>query len=120
MYDALMAGLARLKTGTRPRKALLLVSDGGDNASTATLELVLKAFPVLQSAEIVAEMEQPARLHAAEHSLFGCGHGVFPAPRPTAVERIELERLWVKVLVMVWITWICGSSMISPTRMSMP
>jgi VWFA-related protein len=41
MYDALMAGLNRLKTGTRPRKALLLVSDGGDNASTATLDLVL-------------------------------------------------------------------------------
>ena len=38
------------------------------------LELVLKAFPILQGAEIVAEMEQPARLHAAENTLSGCGH----------------------------------------------
>ena len=84
------------------------------------LELVLKAFPILQGAEIVAEMEQPARLHAAEDSFPGCGHGVFPVPRPTAVERIVLERLWVKVLVTVWIRWICGSNMISATRINMP
>src|SRR5262245_6861573 len=64
------------------------------------LELVLKAFPILQGAKIIAEMEQPARLHAAEDSLPRCGHGVFPGPRPMAVERIVLERLWVKVLVM--------------------
>src|SRR5262249_5023206 len=67
------------------------------------LELVLKAFPILQGAEIVAEMEQSARLHAAEDSFPRGGHGVFPAPNPTAVERIVLNRLWVKVPVMVWI-----------------
>ena len=41
MYDALMVGLDRLKAGTRPRRALVLVSDGGDNASAATLDRVL-------------------------------------------------------------------------------
>ena len=30
------------------------------------------------------------------------------------MERIELDRLWVKVLVMVWIRWICGSKYDQP------
>jgi Ca-activated chloride channel family protein len=41
LYDALIAGLDRLEEGSRPRKALVLISDGGDNASRATLEHVL-------------------------------------------------------------------------------
>ena len=41
LYDALMAGLEHLDRGTRPRKVLVLVSDGGDNASLATLDRVL-------------------------------------------------------------------------------
>jgi VWFA-related protein len=41
LYDALIAGLDRLDTGTRPRKVLILISDGGDNASQATLDQVL-------------------------------------------------------------------------------
>src|SRR5437879_12265297 len=81
------------------------------------LELALKAFPILQGAEIVAEMEQPAWLHTAENSFHGCGHGVFPVPRPTAAERIVSNRLWVKVPVTAWIRWICGSNTISATRM---
>jgi Ca-activated chloride channel family protein len=41
LYDALMAGLDRVDAGTRPRKALLVISDGGDNASSARLDAVL-------------------------------------------------------------------------------
>jgi len=41
LYDALMAGLDRLDEGARPRKVLVLISDGGDNASRATLNDVL-------------------------------------------------------------------------------
>src|SRR5439155_12170541 len=41
LYDALIAGLDRLRDASRPRKVLIVVSDGGDNASTATLEGVL-------------------------------------------------------------------------------
>jgi len=41
LYDALTAALNRLEQGARPRKALLVISDGGDNASRATLETVL-------------------------------------------------------------------------------
>jgi VWFA-related protein len=42
LYDALLEGLDRLAAGTRPRRVLLLVSDGGDNASAATLDRVLE------------------------------------------------------------------------------
>jgi VWFA-related protein len=41
LYDALLAGLDRVSAGSRARKALVVVSDGGDNASAATLDQVL-------------------------------------------------------------------------------
>lgn len=41
LYDALVAGLNRIEEGSRARKVLILLSDGGDNASTATLDQVL-------------------------------------------------------------------------------
>ena len=41
LYDGLIHALDRLASGTRTRKALVLISDGGDNASTATLDQVL-------------------------------------------------------------------------------
>jgi Ca-activated chloride channel homolog len=41
LYDALMLGLKRAARGTRARKALIVVSDGGDNASHVTLDRVL-------------------------------------------------------------------------------
>jgi VWFA-related protein len=41
LYDGLMDGLDHLATGSRPRKVLVVISDGGDNASEATLEAVL-------------------------------------------------------------------------------
>lgn len=41
LYDALIAGLDRVAEGTRGRRALVLLSDGGDNASTSTLEQAL-------------------------------------------------------------------------------
>jgi len=42
LYDALLAGLDRLDEGRRARKALVLISDGGDNASAAKLDAVLQ------------------------------------------------------------------------------
>jgi VWFA-related protein len=42
LYDAIGEGLDRLKTGERERKALIVISDGGDNASLLNLSRVLK------------------------------------------------------------------------------
>ncbi len=41
LYDGLMAGLDHLAEGTRSRKVLIVISDGGDNISEATLGTVL-------------------------------------------------------------------------------
>jgi Ca-activated chloride channel family protein len=41
LYNALVAGLDSVDEGTRPRKVLVLISDGGDNASQATFEQVI-------------------------------------------------------------------------------
>jgi VWFA-related protein len=42
LYDAVMAGLDRLDEGSRARKVLIIMSDGGDNTSRATLDQVLE------------------------------------------------------------------------------
>lgn len=41
LYDAIDLALEHLQLGTRDRRALIVVSDGGDNASTHTLDDVL-------------------------------------------------------------------------------
>lgn len=41
LYDAIMAGLDRLDAASRARKVLIVMSDGGDNASRATRDQVL-------------------------------------------------------------------------------
>ena len=42
MYDAIAEALRRLETGNRDKKALIVISDGGDNASKHRLGGVLK------------------------------------------------------------------------------
>jgi Ca-activated chloride channel homolog len=41
LYDAIMGGFDRLDEASRARKVLIVMSDGGDNASRATLDQVL-------------------------------------------------------------------------------
>jgi len=43
MYDAISNGLSYIAKGHHSRRALVVVGDGGDNASTRTFEQVLKA-----------------------------------------------------------------------------
>ena len=42
LYDAVELSLDHLRNGSRQRKALVLLSDGGDNASAASLDQVLR------------------------------------------------------------------------------
>jgi Ca-activated chloride channel family protein len=42
LYDAIVEGLKRLQKGSSDKKVLIVISDGGDNASKATLDSVLK------------------------------------------------------------------------------
>jgi len=43
LFDALLSALRQLDLGSQPRKVLILVSDGGDNASRAKFDHVLEA-----------------------------------------------------------------------------
>jgi Ca-activated chloride channel homolog len=42
LYDAIARGLVELQAGSRDKKALIVVSDGGDNASVRSLSQVMK------------------------------------------------------------------------------
>jgi Ca-activated chloride channel family protein len=42
LYDAIVAGLRGMREGKHDRKVLVVISDGGDNASKASLQQVLK------------------------------------------------------------------------------
>ena len=42
LYDAVVASLEQLQAGSRNKKALIVVSDGGDNASTHSMAEALK------------------------------------------------------------------------------
>jgi len=42
LYDAIVEGLKRLQESTHDKKVLIVISDGGDNASKANLDRVLK------------------------------------------------------------------------------
>jgi Ca-activated chloride channel family protein len=44
LNDAVVEGLARLKKGSRDKKALMLISDGGDNSSTHKAREVIDAI----------------------------------------------------------------------------
>jgi VWFA-related protein len=46
LYDAMLAGLKYVATGGHLRKVLVVISDGGDNASTTTLEQVLQQIRI--------------------------------------------------------------------------
>jgi len=51
LYDAISKGLEELQAGSRDKKVLIVVSDGGDNASTHSLAQVMK-LAALSSATI--------------------------------------------------------------------
>jgi VWFA-related protein len=65
LYDAVSRGLAHLERGTRDRKALVVVSDGGDNASVQTLDAVVQSArqsnAVIYSVTLAAPDNREAR-----------------------------------------------------------
>ena len=65
LYDALDRALVHLQRGTRDRKALIVVSDGGDNASSQTLDAVLerarRASAAIYSVTLVDPGDRDAR-----------------------------------------------------------
>ena len=65
LYDAIDVGLTRIEQGTRDRRALVLLSDGGDNASRQTLAAILtrarRTSAVIYSVTLVDPDNRDAR-----------------------------------------------------------
>jgi len=65
LYDAVDRALDHLQLGTRDRKALIVVSDGGDNASSRTLDAVLEhargSSAVIYAVSLVDPNDQDAK-----------------------------------------------------------
>jgi Ca-activated chloride channel homolog len=59
LYDAIFAGLEYVAKGSRETKALVVVSDGGDNASTATFDQVLRATQVSNTVIYTVALTDP-------------------------------------------------------------
>jgi VWFA-related protein len=59
LYDAIVAGLDRLERGKHSRQVLVLISDGGDNASAATLKDVLSRTRQSEAAIFTVMMKDP-------------------------------------------------------------
>lgn len=89
LYDAVELALGHIERGTRDRKALIVVSDGGDNASSHTLPDVLEhahRAGVVIYAVIVADPDnhdaKPQILKKLAHET---GGEVFAPKQPAAV-----------------------------------
>lgn len=59
LYDATLAGVEYLSGGRYPRKALVVISDGGDNASTATFAQVLQSLQASNTVVYTVALPDP-------------------------------------------------------------
>jgi Ca-activated chloride channel family protein len=91
LYDAVSRGLAHLRTGTRDRKALVVVSDGGDNASVQTLGGVLedarRANAVIYSVTFFDPDNRDARPRVLKTLTGDTGGRAFTVKDPEDVRR---------------------------------
>jgi VWFA-related protein len=91
LYDALDYGLRHLQHGTRDRKALIAVSDGGDNASEQTLAAVLdrarRTEATIYSVTVFDPDNREARPQVLKALARETGGRVFVAKRPEDVTR---------------------------------
>jgi len=96
LYDALQTALSHLEKGTNQRKALVLLSDGADNASFSTLEdikrLAQKSSATIYSIGIY-DPDQKDRNPAVLRDLAGQTGGRAYFPRRPA----DLREIWYRI-----------------------
>ena len=93
LYDALVMGIEHVKTGTRDRKVLVVLSDGGDNASRYRLDDVIqlaqRSSATIYAVAIDADPD-PDRNPGVLRKIAGTTGG--RAYFPSSVQ--DLERVW--------------------------
>ena len=67
LYDAVLNGLERLSKGTHPRQVLVLVSDGGDNASRRAMAEMMTAVESSNAMVYAVSMRDP--IDSGDHGL---------------------------------------------------
>jgi Ca-activated chloride channel family protein len=90
LYDALAAALVHVRRGTQDRKALIVVSDGGDNASTHTLPDVVEgarhAGAAIYSVGVVHPDDRDARPRVLQALARDTGGRAFVLRDPAQVD----------------------------------
>jgi len=74
LYDAISSGLAYVTKGHHPRRVLVVVADGGDNASTATFDQVLKEAQASNAAIYAVGVIDPLEREANPRLLRRLAH----------------------------------------------
>ena len=91
VYDAVDRALAHLEHGTRDRKALIVISDGGDNASGQTLDSVLqrarRSAVVVYAVTLFDPDDHDARPRVMKRLARATGGEAFTPRRPSDVVR---------------------------------
>jgi VWFA-related protein len=91
LYDALARGLGHVRQGTRDRKVLIVISDGGDNASSHTLPQVVEAArqanAVIYSVGLVDLDNRDARPHVLKRLARETGGRAFVLRDSDEVDR---------------------------------
>jgi Ca-activated chloride channel homolog len=93
LYDALAAGLARIRSGRHTKRAILVITDGQDTASTAKLEEVLQT--IRQSDLLVYPVGISALTYAKDFDVFNSASVTALVPgkpaRPVQSKRDEVD-----------------------------
>jgi VWFA-related protein len=94
LYDALAAALEHLKKGNRDKKVLVVVSDGGDNASQYTLGQILvlagQSGAIIYTIGVYTEEDPDRNLNALRQlSKVTGGEAFFPESVPEVVPICE-------------------------------
>ena len=115
LYDALAVGIDHLKAGTRDRKALVVLSDGGDNASRYdlddVLELALRSTATIYTIGIYDETDRDRNPRVLRQiaELSG-GQAYFPR----AVR--DLEQVWRDIAGAIRSQYTIGYHSSNPAR----
>lgn len=93
LYDALLEGIYRLREGHRDKKALIVVSDGGDNASrhkyAQVLDLARQSQAIIYTIGLVAESGQEENPHVLKRLSKDTGGLVFFPDKLDSVTEIS-------------------------------
>jgi len=97
LYDALIDGLTKIQSGRHNKRAILLITDGQDTASTSKLEDVLQS--IRQSDLLIYPVGISGLTYAKDFNISGSGPlaGLYP-PKPARAAQNKRDEVDLNVL----------------------